>query len=604
VLLIACANVASLLLGRAAVRAQETSLRVALGAGFGDLARELAADSIAISVAGGVCGIVASLWISHVLPALLYEGDAAKLAAGPPDPLAVAGRVGACAAVTIVCGLLPLFFTPHDRPALVLRRESAGPSRATRRLRTILVAVQMAGCCVLVVGTAWLFDDFRAAVRTTAGRRVGAPMVATVRASAFEGIARYRSMERATRALTGVREVAWTGRLPGALPAWRRYRVEPPQLPTREFTGDIAWLTSRVLERLDLKPRAGRLFGFADQGCRTAVVNEAAAAHLFGGATVGRTLQDGGGPPIEIVGVARSRTPQTRPMVYYDHTAEPGSPPDPTPAARFRVAADSELQEAELDAHVVSANYFERMGVPVTGGWSGDGACRVGLVNRAAADLYFGGNAIGSALIDARGQRTIIGGMVDPPRLGVFQRPVEPALYLPMSQDFLPAMTLIAWGSGESVTRIAALRSVTGAPVQPLEEYLAQTALAPMRIAMLLVGASAALGLGLCGIGLFGALSDAGRQRRRELALRIALGAQRWRVMEQVLREGGRLAVAGSTLGTVVAALLMRRLGGASAFWVWLAAPAALFLSVFLASVLPARRASIVNPVAALREEN
>src|SRR5262249_32257929 len=108
----------------------------------------------------------------------------------------------------------------------------------------------------------------------------------------------------------------------------------------------------------------------------------------------------------------------------------------------------------------------------------------------------------------------------------------------------------------------------------------------------------------------FGALSDAARQRRRELAVRIALGAQRWRVVGQVLGEGGRLACIGAAAGSAGAALLLRSLagilpgGGAPSLSVWLAAPLALFAAVALASVLPARRASIVSPVSALREEN
>jgi putative ABC transport system permease protein len=104
-------------------------------------------------------------------------------------------------------------------------------------------------------------------------------------------------------------------------------------------------------------------------------------------------------------------------------------------------------------------------------------------------------------------------------------------------------------------------------------------------------------------LGLFGALSDAARQRRRELAVRLALGARRRHVIFQVLREGGRLAGAGMVAGTLGSLLLSRMLDriapgtGSPPFWVWLAAPLVLAGAVLIASVLPARRSLIVNPL-------
>jgi ABC-type antimicrobial peptide transport system permease subunit len=111
-------------------------------------------------------------------------------------------------------------------------------------------------------------------------------------------------------------------------------------------------------------------------------------------------------------------------------------------------------------------------------------------------------------------------------------------------------------------------------------------------------------------LGLFGALSAAARQRRRELAIRIALGAQRWRVIYQVLREGARLAFAGALIGTLGSLALSRFLsritrGNSSPdLWVWLVAPAVLALAVVIASVLPARSALLAKPLTIMREEN
>jgi hypothetical protein len=103
-------------------------------------------------------------------------------------------------------------------------------------------------------------------------------------------------------------------------------------------------------------------------------------------------------------------------------------------------------------------------------------------------------------------------------------------------------------------------------------------------------------------------LSDAVRQRRREFAVRIALGAQRRHVILQVLREGARLACTGAVAGTLGSLLLSRMLAGIipgnglPAFWVWMVAPLLLAASVVIASVLPARRASIVDPLTIMRD--
>jgi macrolide transport system ATP-binding/permease protein len=146
--------------------------------------------------------------------------------------------------------------------------------------------------------------------------------------------------------------------------------------------------------------------------------------------------------------------------------------------------------------------------------------------------------------------------------------------------------------------------------VETLYTHRAQTALAPLRIATVIIGASATTAFLLSVLGLLGALNDAARERRRELAVRIALGAPRWRVVCQVLREGGRLACAGTLAGMLGSLLLSRLLvritpgGGLPALWVWLAAPLVLAVAVVIASVLPARRAAIVNPLTIMRDDN
>ena len=94
--------------------------------------------------------------------------------------------------------------------------------------------------------------------------------------------------------------------------------------------------------------------------------------------------------------------------------------------------------------------------------------------------------------------------------------------------------------------------------VTTLDAHLSRTALASERIATMLVGASAATALTLGVLGMYGAMADAARQRRREIALRIALGAQGWRVIRQVLAEGLRLAGAGTVAGMLGSILVAR----------------------------------------------
>ena len=109
-------------------------------------------------------------------------------------------------------------------------------------------------------------------------------------------------------------------------------------------------------------------------------------------------------------------------------------------------------------------------------------------------------------------------------------------------------------------------------------------------------------------LGLYGAMSDAARRRRREIAVRLALGAQSWRVIRQVLAEGIKLASVGAVAGLAGSLLVARWLSrvtpiaGGAPLWAWLAAPLVLMLSVAIASVLPARRAASVDPLTIMRD--
>jgi len=627
VFFIACVNVGLFLLGRASARFHETAVRVAFGASRSQLVRELLSDSVVISVAGGALGMLLAVWTSYLVPAFLYSQDAERLVF-PPALFGIAEATLVFVGIMILCGLLPVMVIPLDRPMSVIQQDSTGASPAIRRLRLGLVMAQMASCCVLVISTAFLVDGLRTAVVTSAGQRLGHTVFATAQANPVVAIEYFQRAAEAAKLIRGVSGVGWAGTLPGGQPMWQSFRIEPGQLPLREVTLDTDWITSDSLKLFDLPPKSGHMFGAAERTCRAAIVNKEAAEELFGRQTTGRTLRDPETPqPVEIIGVVAMRESEkvakkNRPTIYFDYTSHQEPPPRRFTDVRFRVAIASELASADFETNVVSPGYFDAVEGKLVAGQGFGGrtestGCRIGIVNQEAADLYFGGNAVGAAVIDEQGRRTNVIGVVHAGPLGAFQRRVEPTLYLPMSQDVLTSMNMIVYVREVNGPLLADLRrrieEVPGHGPSPVlvrtfETYLNQTSLAPLRIATILLGVSATMALLLSVLGLFGALSDAAHQRRCELGIRIALGAPRWRLISQVLGEGVRLACAGMLAGMLMSFALSRWMrgitpgSGSPPLWVWLAAPLALAGVVTLASALPARGALMTNPLTIMHD--
>ena len=632
VFIIACANVAAFLLSRASARARETAVRVALGAGRRQLGRQLLADSLVLSLAGGAAGMLLAFWTARIIPALFFEEDAAHLVFAP-DLAGIIAATAACAVVTVVCGLLPLFEIRDDDPARVLRRESGGPSPAMQRVRSALVVAEMACCCLLVISSALLLAGFRAALATSTGSRLGNPILATLKAKAGFGrpdlgLQYFHDAERAALALPEINEAAWVGTLPGGRASWQSVRVEPPAVRVRKAVMTIVPFTPETLTRVAMPPLAGRMFGGGDTpaACPVALVNKEAADAFFGGNAVGRSVEDLTGHHVEIIGVVTARTdakpPAPAPPVIYYYAQQAGLSPDQGGPATFQVPIYPQPEiRGVLDTTVMSRSYFNALEVkPVAGRIFADDpeprACRIATINQEAAELYFGGHAVGGAVIDPGGIRTTIVGVVPSTQLRAAQRRAEPAMYLPLWQDYQPRMTLLLGASATTDAALASVRrqldTVGGAEgpavVTTLEAHLSRTALATERIAAILVGASAATALALGILGISGALADFTRHRRREIALRMALGAQRWRVMQQVVRQGLRLAAMGGLaggLGSLAVARWLSRItpdAGPVTVWAWLAAPAVLVLAVTIASVLPVGRALAVNPLSVMKD--
>jgi putative ABC transport system permease protein len=634
VFLIACANVAVFLLSRAATRSHDTSLRMALGATRGALAKAVLVDSALIAVAGGAAGLLLAMWTADVIPALLFESDAADMEF-VPDTMAVVAAVAVSVIVTLGCGMVPLLENRHDTPGDVLRREPRRPSRSLRRLRGVLVVFQLSACCALVISAASLADMLNAALRTQAGERLGRPILATVEskrrfARADLGLEYFRRLDRTSSDVPGITSTAWTGTPPGAAPSWYAVKVEPPGLTTREVTATAGVFAPRSLERVVLPPKRGRMPGGRDTNstCRVVVVNEAIAAELFEEDAVGRAMDDEAGQRVEIVGVvtpkrsSSSSAPNDEPAIYY--YAEQGDLPFSQNArVKFKVPVLPPIGRGMLGLHVVSSNYFTLLGLSLrdgklfTDGGSPD-LCRVGVINEQAAEQYFAGNAVGGAVIDHRGQRTTIVGVVQDVRLRTIERRAEPAMYVPMTQDFLPRMHMILGSADASVELQHAVRSrleaVDGGnpgalAVTSLDDQLRRTALAPERIATLLLGVASLNALAIGILGLQRVIAEDVLVRRKEIATRSALGAQRWRLIGMVVMHGTRLAAAGALFGVAGALLITRGMHNVTGFasspigWIWLAGPIVLAIGALVASMLPASRILAVAPLTAMRSE-
>lgn len=628
VFFIACINVASFLLGRALRRSHETSLRIALGATRAELLWELFADSVVLSIAGGATGLLLGILTAHALPAFLFEKDAEQLSFAPQWlPIVLASLV--CVVVTAFCGMMPVLGTVTDRPWIVLQRESGSPSKTILRLRSALVLGQIATSCTLVLCTAILLNGLHSALKTSAGHSLGDPVLLTVQAQPRpdgpEIDTNYFSeVEQRAKSVAGLSPMAWIDRLPGNKPNWRTFRIQLPSRQSRDAVMDIDWLTADSLKTLESQPIAGKMFGVDDRVRRVGVINEKAAAELFGSQTVGTVIRDSADLLITIIGVVKLKSepkPQDRPTIYYGYLDQ-AEAPKPIRDAHFRVPLPPPGAGIELSAKIISSTYFRALDMPVILGrtFSNDrmaGGERAAVINQEAADLYFADKPLGVAVIDEAGVRTQIIGVVRSQVLGAFEQHAEPTIYFPLGQDAVPRMTLMLedsqWNNAVATDLRQKIESVSGQSstsiaITTLDSQLSHSGLAPLRIATLIGGVSATIALMLSMLGLIITQSDAECQLQPERAVRIALGARRWHIVLIVMTKTGRLAVIGTAIGASLSFALLRLLTAnitgitSPPLGLWLVAPLLSASVVTLASVFPAWRASAISPLAIMRD--
>ena len=525
-LLVACVNVANLLLARISGRESELALRAALGAGRSRIVRQLFTESLLLALAGGVAGVLlAGVLVDGLLA--LQPQDVPRLAEVRVDRGVLAFAATLSLLTSLAFGALPAIRMGRRAEAQSLRQGSRGILSGGRPgLRGGLVVGQIALAMVLLAGSGLLLRSFSLLRRVDPG---------------FD----------ARSALT--------------------FRVS---LPESAYADDA------------------RMLSFHD-------ALQARLQALPGARAVG----------------AISGLPLTGSRFNISFTVD--GRPEPPPA-----------QQPSLDVAIATPGFFRAMGIDIVRGRGftaedGESSPQVVLLSETAVRRHFAdedpiGKRIRLGLGRGRGRKAggeVVGVVRDVKRHGL-AKASSPEIYVPYAQFPLQSMAVVlrsdvpprslATAAEAAVHELDAELPV--ARLATLEEIVARSISEP-RFYALLLGAFAATALFLAALGLFGVMSYAVAQRTRELAVRLALGARGEELRRMVLREALVLGALGLTLGLCGALLLARTLE-ALLFSVspndpaTLATTAVLLLvTTLLAGYLPARRATRVDPVVALRAD-
>jgi predicted permease len=526
VLLIACANIANLLLARAAARQREIAVRLAIGSSRGRLVRQLLTESLLLSLIGAGAGLLFAQWASRLLVRYLSTGSGN----GIWLDLGIDGRVLAfTVAVSVVTGILfgvaPAWRAVRVDPQQAMKSGGRGvvPGEGRQRVGKALVVGQVALSLLLVMAAGLLLGSFRKLTTLDPGFRREGVLLARLDfgKAGYSGsrlLDAQNELLRRARELQGVRSASTSLATPIGQMSWNDVLVVPGYTPGG-FSDALAFfnqVSDGYFATLGTAILAGRDFVPADQKRPTpvAIINESTARHFFRGVSpLGRTfsvqLGDSTGPEMEVVGVVadakyQSLTEENQPIVYIPF----GAGSDPEKFINLELRADGPLA-----------------------------------------------NLAGSV-------RDIVAS-------------VNPAISLDLT-------TLQAQVS---------------------------SSLARPRLLATLSGFFGALALLLAVIGLYGTLSYGVTRRRNEIGIRLALGAGRERVMRMVVSEAGRLVLLG-TIGGVLLALATTRFVSSFLYGLEATDPVTLAISAcalggvaMAAALLPAWRASRLDPVEALREE-
>jgi putative ABC transport system permease protein len=529
ILLIACVNVANLLLARAASRAKEIAIRTALGASRARVVRQLLTESVIVALLGGGLGL---------LLANAALGPLLKLAVGSIpnpgviriDPYVLVFTASASLLTGILFGLVPALRTAQLDLRETLNESGRGSSggAASRRLRAVLVVTEIALAMLLLVGAGLLLRSFERMQSTVAGFQtdhllaVDVPLSETAYPKPERRFQFFDRLLERTRALPGVRSAGAASWLPMSGTAWLiRFNIfdRPPKDAHEFVAAGYRAVTPNYLETLGVPLIAGRTFTEFDNEKAPAVmvINSSMAREFFPGESpLGKRIQI-------------------------------GSPPDP------------------------AIPWMQIVGVV--------GDVRQGLGIDPKSEMYL------------------------PYR--------QAEALLPMFQ--LSMVVRTTQDPHEEVTALrAALDEIDKnqplVNVRTMEDTMA-TSVAQPRFRTWLLGLFAFLALLLSTIGIYGVMSYSVNQRIHEIGIRVTLGAQPSQVFQLVTDQGLRLALIGVAIGGVASLALTRVLRSflydVSAFdpVTYISVATVLVAVGLLASYLPARRATKVNPLVALRYE-
>jgi predicted permease len=517
ILLVACVNLASLMLARAAARSQEMSVRVALGASRWTLAGQVLSESLVLSLAGALLGLALSYWGSRVLMAFMTEGTVSLDLRPDLHVLSTALFVGVLTG--ILFGLAPTWHSSRQDPAVVLQQGTRSLAGGVGKLGKGLIIVQVALSLVLLLGAGLLLRTFQD----------------------------LRSL-------------------------------------------DLGFDKHNLLEVI-LNPKPGAYQNLDINGYRKQMIERVSNIPGVRSVTFGFSI-----PSVQ----------------SWRETASPTSE-DPNTGAGIMASGED-----------IWPGFFKTLGIRLIAGRDFTLAererhPRLAIVSRSFAErLFVNGDAIGKHIrfgIMPELQHLEIVGVADDARLTDLRDAAPPIVYLSCLQD--PHL----WGDLYVRTKgdPEALAKTIGLEIDSLgHEYPVRTATVGQMVGRVLVnerviaslsGFFAALALLLASIGLYGLMSYGVARRTREIGVRVALGAQQGSVRWMILRETLMLTLFGIAIG-IPSGLAATRLIASMLFGLspsdfsTIVTVCFLLLAVaFFAGYLPARKASSIDPILALRTE-
>ncbi len=523
VLLIACANVANLLLARAAARQKEVAIRMALGASRGRIAGQLLTESLLLSLAGGVLGLLLASWGISLLVAY-GPADVPRLHDVAVDRYVLLFTLIVSTLTGLVFGLVPALQAAKPDPGSMLKDASRGVSHGGRnRMRSALIVSEVAFSLMLLVGAGLLINSFWRLLHTEAGfdsRGVLAldiPLSRTKYPKPEQRAAAFEQLVGRMKTLPGVRDASVVSNVPLTdFDVELSFQVDgrAPYKPGEEAVADYTVASGDYFRTMNIALHRGRVFTSQDTANtpEVMVVSEAFVKRYF-----------------------PNEDPIGRRIVFDGN--------DKT--AREIVGVVADVRRNGLDADVQPEMYVSQVQRPER---------RMNVVIRSES---------GDASQLAQAARAEVK----------------------------------AFDSNQIIWR-----------VQTLEELLG-TSVAPRRFNMLLLGIFAGVALVLAAVGLYGVMSYSVSWRTQEIGIRMALGAKRADVLRLVVRQGMTMTFIGLAIGLVGAFLLSRVMTGLlhgvspTDPLTFTGVSIVLLAVALLACLIPARRATRVDPIVALRTE-